>query len=516
MLARKPGKLPHETVRAEYVLEYGTDALELHADAVAHGARVLVHDDLLATGGTARALCRARRAARRRGRRLRASSSSSRSSTGRERLAGYDVRALCATTPSRCATATPQPHGGRAARARLATSWATRTTCRAGGRASSAWRPSTGEHFTEVLRTEDGPLGARRLPRRRVARARAARAGSRSSRARRSSGSSRPRDRGRCSSPTATGTRVTLVVRQRLRGSARLGGFMVRRATAARARRGARRRWRRCMGREMRWWGWGEDAHAGSLPDARAGAGCEGELGRARRARGRRSRSTTCGWTTPRAARRRVPRALRRRSRARRPRGARRCTPRGKSYPDLVRQRAGDCEGAPDAVVRRATTTRCARCSRPARARASRSCPFGGGTSVVGGLEPLRGGLRARSSRSTSARWTRCETLDERSQVARRAAAGCARPSSRRALGERGFTLGHFPQSYEYATVGGCVATRSAGPGLDRATGASTSSWSGVRLAAPAGDLDLRAQPASAAGPDAARGSSSAPRARSA
>jgi adenine phosphoribosyltransferase len=57
VLARKPGKLPHETVRAEYLLEYGTDALELHSDAVSSGARVLVHDDLLATGGTARALC---------------------------------------------------------------------------------------------------------------------------------------------------------------------------------------------------------------------------------------------------------------------------------------------------------------------------------------------------------------------------------------------------------------------------------------------------------------------------
>ena len=56
MLARKPGKLPHETVRAEYVLEYATDALEVHSDAVATGARVLVHDDLLATGGTAAAL----------------------------------------------------------------------------------------------------------------------------------------------------------------------------------------------------------------------------------------------------------------------------------------------------------------------------------------------------------------------------------------------------------------------------------------------------------------------------
>jgi adenine phosphoribosyltransferase len=58
VLARKPGNLPHDTVSANYALEYGTDALELHTDAVHRGARVLVHDDLLATGGTARALCR--------------------------------------------------------------------------------------------------------------------------------------------------------------------------------------------------------------------------------------------------------------------------------------------------------------------------------------------------------------------------------------------------------------------------------------------------------------------------
>ncbi len=57
LLARKPGRLPARTIAAEYALEYGSDALELHADAVPSGARVLVHDDLLATGGTAGALC---------------------------------------------------------------------------------------------------------------------------------------------------------------------------------------------------------------------------------------------------------------------------------------------------------------------------------------------------------------------------------------------------------------------------------------------------------------------------
>jgi adenine phosphoribosyltransferase len=54
--ARKPGKLPAEVSSVEYVLEYGVDALEVHRDALAGGARVLVHDDLLATGGTAAAL----------------------------------------------------------------------------------------------------------------------------------------------------------------------------------------------------------------------------------------------------------------------------------------------------------------------------------------------------------------------------------------------------------------------------------------------------------------------------
>ena len=57
ILARKPGKLPRATVQAEYALEYGVDTLELHSDAVHAGSRVLVHDDLLATGGTASATC---------------------------------------------------------------------------------------------------------------------------------------------------------------------------------------------------------------------------------------------------------------------------------------------------------------------------------------------------------------------------------------------------------------------------------------------------------------------------
>jgi adenine phosphoribosyltransferase len=95
VLARKPGKLPSATVRAEYVLEYGTDALELHTDAVASGARVLVHDDLLATGGTAKTLCRL---VEQLGGTVAGCGFLIELSflKGRERLAGYDVHALIA------------------------------------------------------------------------------------------------------------------------------------------------------------------------------------------------------------------------------------------------------------------------------------------------------------------------------------------------------------------------------------------------------------------------------------
>jgi adenine phosphoribosyltransferase len=91
--ARKPGKLPHEVVSAEYILEYGVDALEMHADALAHGARVLVHDDLLATGGTARALCDlvANRGAEVVGCAFLVELAFL---AGRERLAGFDVHTL--------------------------------------------------------------------------------------------------------------------------------------------------------------------------------------------------------------------------------------------------------------------------------------------------------------------------------------------------------------------------------------------------------------------------------------
>lgn len=54
---RKPKKLPYETISATYELEYGSDKLEIHTDAIKPGDRILIHDDVLATGGTAKAVC---------------------------------------------------------------------------------------------------------------------------------------------------------------------------------------------------------------------------------------------------------------------------------------------------------------------------------------------------------------------------------------------------------------------------------------------------------------------------
>lgn len=58
VIIRKPGKLPAKIYREEYALEYGTDALEMHQDAIEKGKKVLIVDDLLATGGTIQAACR--------------------------------------------------------------------------------------------------------------------------------------------------------------------------------------------------------------------------------------------------------------------------------------------------------------------------------------------------------------------------------------------------------------------------------------------------------------------------
>jgi alkyldihydroxyacetonephosphate synthase len=123
--------------------------------------------------------------------------------------------------------------------------------------------------------------------------------------------------------------------------------------------------------------------------------------------------------------------------------------------------------------------------------------PFGGGTSVVGGIEPLRGSHERLISLDLCR--LRGVEVDERSLTAR-LGAGLRGPEAEAALGERGVTLGHFPQSFEYATVGGFAATRSAGQ-ASSGYGRFDAMVSSVRLIAPAGELRTLETPHTAAGP---------------
>jgi alkyldihydroxyacetonephosphate synthase len=170
----------------------------------------------------------------------------------------------------------------------------------------------------------------------------------------------------------------------------------------------------------------------------------------------------------------------------------------GKGYPDLVRLRAGEPEGAPDAVLYptghdhlRAVLELCARSSLAV-------VPFGGGTSVVGGVAPLRGEHGAVVALDMGHMGGVID-LDEESRTVT-VQAGMRTPALERHLAKRGLTLGHFPQSYEYVSLGGCAATRSAGQ-ASSGYGRIEQMVLGLRFVAPAGDIDLAAMPATAAGP---------------
>jgi alkyldihydroxyacetonephosphate synthase len=157
---------------------------------------------------------------------------------------------------------------------------------------------------------------------------------------------------------------------------------------------------------------------------------------------------------------------------------------RGKSTPDLLRMRAGDVRDAPDAVVLPGSHVDVLavleRCSRERIA----VVPFGGGTSVVGGLTARREGF----------------ALDTVSRTAT-IQAGLRAPRAEETLAEQGYTLGHHPQSYEWATIGGFAATRSSGQ-ASAGYGRFDEMVSGLTVATPRGTLRLGRAPRSAAGPD--------------
>jgi alkyldihydroxyacetonephosphate synthase len=171
---------------------------------------------------------------------------------------------------------------------------------------------------------------------------------------------------------------------------------------------------------------------------------------------------------------------------------------RGKSYLDLLAQRAGDCEAAPDAVVAPADHDQMLAVLQLCAEAGIAAVPFGGGTSVVGGLEPERGRFGALISLDL-ARMDALIGVDERSLTAV-LQPGIRLPEADRALAAHGLTLGHVPQSYEWATIGGCVATRSAGQ-LSTGRGRIDANVLAVRCATPLGELATLDAPASAAGP---------------
>ena len=171
----------------------------------------------------------------------------------------------------------------------------------------------------------------------------------------------------------------------------------------------------------------------------------------------------------------------------------------GKSTPDLLRRRLDDPQAAPDAVMSPADHDEVAAVLRVCDERGIAVVPFGGGTSVVGGVDPVRGAQRAVIALDLS-RTAALLDLDEVSLLAT-FGAGTTGPQAEELLGARGFTLGHFPQSFEYASLGGFAATRSSGQ-ASRGYGRFDDVVHALRVATPAGDLDLGRSPASAAGPD--------------
>ncbi len=169
----------------------------------------------------------------------------------------------------------------------------------------------------------------------------------------------------------------------------------------------------------------------------------------------------------------------------------------GCGYVDLARLRSGRLEAAPDAVVLPGDAEAVKRVLQVCATEGVAVVPFGGGTSVVGGVEPLRG-AHDRLISLDLARLQGAE-VDARSLTAR-LGAGLRGPEAEAALAKHGVVLGHYPQSFEYATIGGFAATRSAGQ-ASSGYGRFDSLVSSVRLIAPSGDLQTLETPHTAAGP---------------
>jgi alkyldihydroxyacetonephosphate synthase len=169
----------------------------------------------------------------------------------------------------------------------------------------------------------------------------------------------------------------------------------------------------------------------------------------------------------------------------------------GKSYPDLIRIRSGDGSGAPDGVLYPESHDEVLRLLELCASEGVAVVPFGGGTSVVGGVEALRGPFES----AVALDLARIDHLTtDRVSLLGSFGAGLRGPRAETRLAGRGLTLGHFPQSWEFATIGGYAATRSAGQ-ASTGYGRFDKLVVGLRCATPSGTLEVKPVPATAAGP---------------
>ncbi len=170
----------------------------------------------------------------------------------------------------------------------------------------------------------------------------------------------------------------------------------------------------------------------------------------------------------------------------------------GRSYHDLLRLRAGELSLSPDAVLYPHGADEVLRVLQAASELGIAVVPYGGGSSVVGGVTAARGGFGAVVTLDLSD-MDRLIEIDPVSMTAR-FEAGIYGPALEKALAAKGFTLGHYPQSFEFSTLGGWIAHRGAGQGSGGYGRAET--WlAAAKLATPRGILSVGGFPASSAGP---------------
>jgi alkyldihydroxyacetonephosphate synthase len=245
---------------------------------------------------------------------------------------------------------------------------------------------------------------------------------------------------------------------------------------------------------EMRWWGWGVDGHDPELTPKLAGLLRDelGITGAVVQTVPRAEDVALPASALPAAAARALGPGVATDHLTRLRRAA------GRSYPDLVRLRAGRLETAPDAVVTPRDHADVQRILEVCAEHRIAVVPFGGGTSVVGGVEALRGGCAAVVA--LDLRRLDHVVADPLALTAT-FGAGVFGPAAEQQLQAQGLTLGHYPQSFEFSTVGGWVATRSAGQ-ASTGVGRIDELVRSVRAATPAGELETLLVPATAAGPD--------------